>query len=104
MATGEIDLKLRKAPVGGRVVSVVSYRQGDKFVCRVDNIDPVTVIARGEGPSRAEAEKAAITVAQQRLLQNKHGHDTLTELHTRVASLNKRLSEPPPPPPPFTKS
>src|SRR5438445_6951313 len=91
------ELKLRKAPVGGRVVTVVSYRQGDKYLCRVDNIDPVTVIARGEGRSRAQAERAALIVAQHRLSRNKHVHDTLTELHTRVASLDKRLSEPPPP-------
>jgi hypothetical protein len=91
------ELKLRKAPVGGRVVAVVSYRQGDKYLCRVDNIDPVTVIARGEGRSRAQAEQAALIVARRRLTRNKHVHDTLTELHTRVASLDKRLSEPPPP-------
>ncbi len=97
MATSGEELKLRKAPVGGRVVAVVSYRQGDKYVCRVDNIDPMTVIARGEGRSRAQAERAALIVAQRRLTRNKHLHDTLTELHTRVASLDKRLSESPPP-------
>ena len=97
MGTGEIDVKRRKAPVGGRVVTVVSYREGDGYHCRVDNIDPITVIARGEGSSRSAAEKAALTVAQNRLARNRHVHDTMTELHTRVASLDKRLSEPPRP-------
>ena len=102
MATLVEELKLRKAPVGGRLVAVVSFRQGDKYLCRVDNIDPVTVIARGEGRSRAQAERAALVVAQRRLARNKYLHDTLTELHTRVASLDKRLSDTPPPP--FSKS
>ena len=105
VTTGADDFEQRKAPLGGRLVAVISYRSGDKFVSRVDNIDPATVIARGEGRSRAEAEKAALAIAQRRLAQHKHGHDTLTELHTRVASLDKRLSEPPPPPaPPSLKS
>ena len=79
----------------------MSFRQGDKFVCRIDNIDPVTVIARGEGRSRAQAERAALVVAQRRLARNRYLHDTLTELHTSVASLDKRLSDLPPP---FSKS
>src|SRR5947207_10998166 len=101
MATIVEELKLRRAPVGGRMVAVVSFRQGDKFVCRIDNIDPVTVIARGEGRSRAQAERAALVVAQRRLARNRYLHDTLTELHTSVASLDKRLSDLPPP---FSKS
>src|SRR5438445_12174311 len=90
------ELKLRKAPVGGRVVAVVSYRQGDKFLCRVDNIDPVTVIARGEGRSRAQGERAALVVAQRRLAKRRHQHDTLNELHTQVPSPCKHLSDVPP--------
>jgi hypothetical protein len=101
MATIVEELKLRRAPVGGRMVAVVSFRQGDKFLCRIDNIDPVTVIARGEGRSRAQAERAALVIAQRRLARNRYLHDTLTELHTSVASLDKRLSDLPPP---FSKS
>ena len=95
------DFEQRKAPLAGRVVAVTSYRAGDKFVSRVDKLDPATAIARGEGQSRAEAEKAALADARRRLERSKQLDDTLAELHTRVASLDKRLSEPPPP---FTKS
>jgi hypothetical protein len=95
------DFEQRKAALAGRVVAVTSYRAGDKFVSRVDKLDPATAIARGEGHSRAAAEKAALADAQRRLERSKQLDETLTELHTRVASLDKRLSEPPPP---FTKS
>jgi hypothetical protein len=95
MGTSEVDVMCRKAPVGGRVVAIVSYRDGDRFRCRVDNIDPPTVIARGDGPTRSAAEKAAIEVAQYRLAHNRPLHDAFAELHMRVASLYKRISEPP---------
>jgi hypothetical protein len=93
----EEGFEQRRALLQGRVVTLLSYRAGDRFVARVDNLDPATVIARGEGHSRAEAESAVLAVARHRLERNKQLHDTLTELHTRVASLDKRLSEPPPP-------
>jgi hypothetical protein len=91
----EEEVEQRQEPLDGRQVGVVSFRYGDKFVCRVDNIDPGTVVARGEGRTRGEAERAALALAKQRFARSKHLQDTLTELHTRVASLNKRLSDPP---------
>jgi len=93
----EEEVEQRLEQIDEHQVGVVSFRAADKFVCRVDNIDPGTVIARGEGRTRIEAERAALAVATQRFARSKHLQDTLTELHTRVASLDKRLSEPPPP-------
>lgn len=94
----EEEIEQRQESLDERQVSVVSFRHGDKFVCRVDNIDPGTVIARSEGRTRGEAERTALALAKQRFARSKHLHDTLTELHTSVASLDRRLSEPPPTP------
>jgi len=90
----EVEQRLEK--LDSQQVGVVSFRAADKFVCRVDNIDPGTIIARGEGRTRGEAENAALAVAKQRFARSKHLRDTLTELRTSVESLDKRLSEPPP--------
>jgi hypothetical protein len=94
----EEEVEQRHERLDDRQVGVVSFRYGDKFVCRVDNINPGTVIARGEGRTRSEAERAALAIAKQRISRAKHLQDTLNELHTRVASLDKRLSDPPPTP------
>jgi hypothetical protein len=92
----EDDVEQRQEKLHGHQVGIVSFRSGDKFVCRVDNVDPGTIIARGEGRTRAEAERSALSLLEQRLARSKQLQDTLTELHSRVASLDKRLSEPPP--------
>jgi len=90
----EVEQRLEK--LDNHQVGVVSFRAADKFVCRVDNVYPGTIIARGEGRTRGEAERAALAVATQRFARTKQLQDTLSELHTSVASLDKRLSEPPP--------
>jgi hypothetical protein len=92
----EEDVEQRQQKLHGYPVGVVSFRSGDKFVCRVDNVDPGAVIARGEGRTRAEAERAALSQLERRFARSKQLRDTLSELHTSVASLDKRLSEPPP--------
>jgi hypothetical protein len=92
----EEDVEQRQQKLGDQLLGVVTVRSGDKFVCRIDNVDPGAVIARGEGRTRADAERAALLQVEQRFARSKQLHDTLTELHTRVASLDKRLSEPPP--------
>jgi len=94
----EEEVEKRQEQLDDRQVGIVSFRSGDKFVCRVDNVDPGTVVARSEGRTRGEAEKAALALAKKRFARGKHMQDTLTELHKRVASLAKRLKEPPPTP------
>jgi hypothetical protein len=95
-AIREEELERRQLELDDRVVGIVSSRRGDKYVCRVDNVKPGKVIARGEGLTRDEAEQAALALARKRVARSKQLHDTLTELHSSVASLDKRLSEPPP--------
>ncbi|OAF05979.1 hypothetical protein AYJ54_19950 [Bradyrhizobium centrolobii] len=53
----------RKQRLGGWEIGVVSYKLGNRYRCEVDNVSPGTRLARGEGPTRAEAEAQALNEA-----------------------------------------
>lgn len=57
------ELRYRRATVEGQEVGVTSFRIGARFACRVDNVDPGSVIGRGNGATRDEAEQAALDKA-----------------------------------------
>ena len=61
----------RQADLGGWRVGIASYRIGERFVCEVDNVNPGARLARGEGGSREAAERAALVIAERRLLRTK---------------------------------
>ena len=50
----------RKEQVGPRVVGITSYRVGSLFAARIDNVDPGSIIGRGSGATREEAESIAL--------------------------------------------
>ena len=49
--------------VGLRVVGISSYRVGNLFAARIDNVDPGSIIGRGSGATREEAEGIALEKA-----------------------------------------
>lgn len=53
--------------IGEIPVRLISYELGDKYVCKIDNVDPGATIARAEGPNRIFAENAAIEKARRAL-------------------------------------
>ncbi|HEX6142346.1 MAG TPA: hypothetical protein VFZ01_06490 [Geminicoccaceae bacterium] len=61
------EYQRRREELAGWPVGIVSYRLGEHFVCEVDNVTPGARIARGEGGSREEAERAALRDAERRL-------------------------------------
>lgn len=61
------DYQRRSGEIGGWPVGIVSYRIGDRYFCEVDNVSPGARIARAEGASREEAERAALSDAERRL-------------------------------------
>lgn len=61
----------RQEQVGRRTITVTSYRLGDRYYCTVDNVEPGARIARGEGATRAEAERIAIEKVAARLAQTR---------------------------------
>ncbi len=56
-------MEQRTTALHGFDVRVTSYSVGKKFACRVDNIDPGTVIGRSVADSRQEAEEQALRAA-----------------------------------------
>src|SRR4051812_42895977 len=94
--TGEgEDRQERRDVLDGWPIRLTSFRADDHFVCKIDNVDPGTLLSRGEGRTRADAERAAITMAIAKATNSKRLQETLSELRLRVAELDKRLSEPP---------
>ena len=61
------DYQRRRQELAGWPVGIVSYKLGDRFICEIDNVTPGARVARAEGATRAEAERAAIETAESRL-------------------------------------
>jgi hypothetical protein len=61
------DYQRRRQELAGWPVSIVTYKLDDRFICEIDNANPGARVARAEGATREEAERAAITTAERRL-------------------------------------
>jgi len=61
------DYQRRRQELAGWPVGIVSYKLGDRFICEIDNVSPGARVARAEGSTREEAERAAIATAERRL-------------------------------------
>lgn len=57
------EMRYRKQRVDARVVGITSYRVGNLFAARIDNVDPGSIIGRGSGATREEAEGIALEKA-----------------------------------------
>jgi hypothetical protein len=57
----------RKVEVLGWPVNLTSYRLGEVFHCKADNVSPGAALARTTGATRDEAEKKALERAEQLL-------------------------------------
>jgi hypothetical protein len=55
----------RKVEVLGWPVNLTSYRLGEVFHCKADNVSPGAALARTTGATREEAEKKALERAEQ---------------------------------------
>lgn len=53
----------RQQEVGRWKINIISFKLGDRYYCTVDNVEPGAWLARGEGKTRAEAERAAVEKA-----------------------------------------
>jgi class 3 adenylate cyclase len=61
----------RKEHLGDWKIGVISYKLGNRYRCEVDNVSPGTRLARGEGPTRAEAEAQALNEARRMLARTR---------------------------------
>ncbi len=57
--------------LAGWPVRVTSYRLGERYLARVDNVEPGATIARAEGPTREQAEAEACAEAERRLARTR---------------------------------
>jgi len=57
----------RNLQLAGWDVHLTTYKLGDKYHCKADNVSPGAGLARTTGSTREEAEKAAIARAQELL-------------------------------------
>ena len=57
----------RKLEVNGWEVNLQSYKLGDTFHCKADNVSPGAWLARKTGATREEAEEKALARATQLL-------------------------------------
>jgi hypothetical protein len=60
----------RREKVGAFEINIVTYRLGDTYHCKVDNVSPGAIVARGKGKTREEAEQA-VEVARERVARTR---------------------------------
>lgn len=61
----------RRVEVGGWQVNLTSYRLGEVYHCKADNVSPGAALARTTGATREEAEKKALERAGQLLARTR---------------------------------
>jgi hypothetical protein len=61
----------RQLDIDGWPVNLTSYRIGETFHCKADNVSPGAALARTTGASRQEAEDKAIARAKELLGRTK---------------------------------
>jgi len=61
----------RTLELAGWPVRLTSYKLGDRYVSKVDNVSPGAQIARAEAATQAEAEQEAIEQAERRLARTR---------------------------------
>ena len=67
------EYRERKVEVAGWEVNLASYRLGNEYHCRADNVSPGASLARTTGATREEAEEKALRRAEE-LLQKTRRH------------------------------
>jgi hypothetical protein len=68
------DYSERQVEVEPWQVKLTSYRLGDVYHCKADNVSPGAALARTAGATREEAEQKALDRARQ-LLSRTRRHD-----------------------------
>ncbi len=61
----------RKVEAAGWPVRLASYRLGQLYYAKADNVSPGACVARATGASREEAESQALDEARQRLARTR---------------------------------
>ena len=65
------EFQERKVEIRGWPVNLTSYRLGEVYHCKADNVSPGAALARTTGATREEAEKKAMERAEQLLARTR---------------------------------
>ncbi len=65
------DFRERKVEVQGWPVNLSSYKLGDVYHCKADNVSPGAALARTTGATREEAEDKALRRAEELLARTR---------------------------------
>jgi hypothetical protein len=65
------EYKEQSFELAGWPVKMTSYKLGDKYIAKIDNVSPGAQIARAEAATREAAESKATEDAQRRLQRTK---------------------------------
>ena len=65
------DYQERRVEVAGWPVNLATYRLGDVYHSKADNVSPGAALARTTGATREEAEKKALERAEQLLARTR---------------------------------
>ncbi len=57
----------KKIELAGWQVRLITYKLGDVYISKADNVSPGANIARAEGKTREEAERKVSEIAERRL-------------------------------------
>jgi hypothetical protein len=57
--------------LGGWPAGITTYRIGETWICKIDNVSPGAIVARGRGATREEAVAFASARAEHRLAQTR---------------------------------
>lgn len=57
--------------LSGWPVRITSYRLGEKYFCKADNVEPGACLARSVGASKDEVEQSVISRAQEYLARTR---------------------------------
>ena len=61
------DYSEQNLEVAGWPIHLVSYKLGDEYLAKIDNVSPGAQIARSKGATKQEAEEKAQAKAKERL-------------------------------------
>lgn len=81
-------LERKIVQLGAHDVGITTYLVGNRWSCRIDNVDPGTIIARATGSTRDEAADIALASASVTLGMR----DAAEALRKSVEELRKRQS------------
>ena len=69
--TNAQEYSRREVELAGWEISIETYKLGDEYHCTISSVDPGARFARGDGPTKEQAEERALEKATRYLAQTR---------------------------------